>query len=197
LWNVGKELESIDVFIRLDKDKAQLERDKERRGDILKAVEPKELLPKPNPDIDKNDFFALKKEFNKMRAPEVEQESYGQYWYLLSKEILNKTQVFLGKKNIAFVNGDLTDAEFMKKIGEVLTDYQAEVVMADLTNVVDGSKKNDEVESFVQTLSLLPFQESCVIKHSAHAGFGGRSPVLSKLSIGLHEYQDRAGRERI
>lgn len=62
LWNIPKEIEGVDLVLRIDKNRSQLKRDRERRTEILEAESPNDLLPKPNVGLDKSDFAAVKKE---------------------------------------------------------------------------------------------------------------------------------------
>ena len=87
--------------------------------------------------------------------------------------------------------GNLTDDKFIGRLGDVLTDHQAEIVMADLSNVFNRSDRS-RIGGFIQTLSLLPFQEDCVIKHSSITRYTPRTRLLSNLSFGLKEYKKNA-----
>jgi hypothetical protein len=192
LWSVGKELSGVDILIRLDRDNVQLEHDKKRRQQILKASSPGDLLPQPNPTVDMQDLVQANKERYRLSSPNVEKEALDKYWYLSSDKSLQETKDFLGRDNIAFVNGDLGDNEFMGNLGRVLKEFGAKVVVAELTNVIDGPRGKDRVGGVVNALNLLPFSQECVIKHSAHSGFAGRSPLFSTISNSLEEYRKNA-----
>jgi len=193
LWNIPKELEGIDLVLRIDINETQLEYDKKRREKILNSLNLLDLLPKSNKKLNKNDVVAVRREMFRLKEPEVEKISYGPYHYLSSFGMLEKTKLFLNKNNIAFIGGDLSDLEFTQKIGDVLKKHEAQVVFADLTNVMGwfGSIGNPQKkQEYINSLQKLPFCEKSPILHSIHLGMTGRSPLLSYLCMGLNEYKD-------
>jgi hypothetical protein len=201
LWNIPRALTNIDLIISLDINKNQLDRNKTRKQEILLAKSTKELLPSPNPNIENSDIVVQAQEKRKMKAAQVEIEAYGNYHYLSSVEELRKAQEHLKKAKFAYVCGDIADKEFTSQLRVVLKSSGANIVFADLSNVsewVCGSKPDpNKRDSLINSLNLLPIDEKCPILHSRSTGQIGRSPIVSKLSLGTRDYgeslMDRTG----
>lgn len=193
LWNIPKELNNIDLIISLDVNKNQLERNKSRIQEILSTKNPQSLLPIPNNDINQDDIVAVAKERRRLKLPQIEMSSYGNYHYLSSEETLQKTQDYLKQAKIAYVCGDISDREFTAKFGNILKNSGGNIVFADFSNIsewVCGSKLNQaKKETFINTLTLIPIDKTCPILHSRSAGRVGRSPIYSQLSVGITSYE--------
>lgn len=194
LWNIPKELEGIDLVISLDINPNQLQRNRQKRLEILSATSPEDLLPKPNLVVDKNNIFKVIHERNRMLATKTEKDSYLSYHYLFSEKKLRQTQEFLEKENMAFVGGDLSDPNLTETLGTILSNHQARIVFSDFSNVMEwvagspGHVIEDNKISFFESLKKLPFTENCPILHSHSIGRVGRSPIVAQLSFGLNDY---------
>jgi hypothetical protein len=192
LWNIPKQLSNIDLIISLDINKNQLGRNKSRREEILLAESPNDLLPVPNINIDNSDIVARAKERRKIEAPHIEMTSYANYHYLSSEVELQKSKDYLRKAKIAYVCGDISDKSFTTQFGNILNSKGANIVFAGFSNVSEwlcGSKPDStKRDDLINSLNLIPVDKKCPILHSRSIGRVGRSPILSKLSVGLESY---------
>jgi hypothetical protein len=194
LWNIPKELKDIDLVLSLDINRNQIQHNRQRRLEILSANKVEELLPKPKQEIDENDIYTVINERRKIEAPKIEQNSYLSYHYLSSEEKLHQTQDFLKKGNIAFVNGDLSNNDFTKILGNILNNHKISIVFSDFSNVMEwvagspGHISEKAKNNFLESLKNIPMTENCAILHSHSIGRVGRSPIVSQLSFGLIRY---------
>lgn len=192
IWNIPKTLDNIDLIISLDINKEQLERNKLRKQEILSAEYTQDLFPKPNQNIDNKDIVSLAQERMRLKAPHIEIDSYGDYHYLYSEETLKRTKNFLKTAKIAYVCGDISDKDFTTQFGNILHKNGVTIVFADFSNVgewVCGSHPNMlKRDTLISSLNLIPIDSKCPILHSESIGRVGRSPIYSRLSIGVKQY---------
>lgn len=189
VWSLPKEIPGIDLVLRINYNRNQITQDKQRREAILAATTVEQLLPQPSPDLNTDNITERQNEFWRLKAPKDEMECYRQYHYLSSQDQLLKTQDFLRLESIAFIGGDLTDVEFMKNLGDILREYQAEIVFEDLSNVMEWVDEKKDL--YVTSLGQLPMMRGLPILYSTHTGRTGRSPMISDLCYGLKDYQYR------
>lgn len=192
LWNIPKSLNNIDFIISLDINKKQLERNISRKQEILAAEQVQDLLPIPNHNIDNDDIIAQIQERRALEAPAIEIKSYGNYHYLSSNEELKRTKEYLKRARIAYVCGNIADNTFTTQLGNILNTNKANIIFADLTNTSEwicGSKIDfTKRDNFINSLRQLPIDIRCPILHSRSIGRIGRSPICSKLNLGLKSY---------
>lgn len=188
ILSLGKELPQIDLWIVLDKSPGLIEGMKKYCKIVSSTTGTQQL-------IDASSVFGG------IKTLDQEKESYGQYHYLANEGNLQKTQQFLEKKNIVFMNTNLLDADFMTKVGNILMSHQAKIGFANFSNVMEwvpGYEEKTSQQELQSSLSPIPFSKDCVCLCSVSRGeYGlkgkvGRSPLITTTAIGFKEYLDRA-----
>lgn len=183
MWSLGKELPQLDLVVRLDMNTTQVELDGEWAKVIERASDAEEI---------KSIISGADK-----RLSRIEMNSHGHYHYLSSNEQLERTQDFLRRRNIAYVNGNLLDERFMGEMGEVLRSGDAEIVFSDFSNAMGwmgGSRSEEARDKVASQLTLLPFDDECVFLFGVTMGRAGRAPIRADLAIGLDEYIEKSSR---
>ena len=190
ILSLGKEFPQIDLWIVLDKTPSLISNMKRYSIAVSSAANPQEILD-------------LATEFGGTQQNMLtdEGESYGQYHYLKDQESLKRTQEFLRKKKVVFMNADLLDAEFMAKVGKILKDQDAEIAFANFTNVMEwlpGYDEHTSAKRLSTSLEAVPFSEKCAILFSvSQGGFGlrgkvGRSPLNTRTAVGFLDYLEKS-----
>ena len=190
LLSLGKELPQIDTWVVLDKSPGLIEMMKKYYKTVSSATNPQQLI---DMSVDFGDA--------KQTKLDQEKESYGQYHYLENQGNLQRTQEFLAKKKIVFINGNLVDTDFMAKVGNILKSHDAEIAFANFTNVMEwipGYNEGTSRQKLQSSTEHVPFSRDCVVLFSvSQGGYGlrgkvGRSPLNTQAVIGLERYMKRA-----
>lgn len=178
LLSLGKELPQIDLWVVFDKNANLIKKMSEYCQLVLRASGPQEIT------VAAETYGGV----NNLRN---EQSSFGPYHYLGSPKELEKAKKFLLERKIVFVTGDLIDSEFMEKFGTALGQCNAEIVFANLSNVMewfDGFYEGKAQQTLDSSLAPVPFSPDCVFLFSVSLGRIGRSPLRTQVVEGLSNY---------
>lgn len=189
ILSLGKEFSQIDLWIVFDKSPGLIEMMKKYCRVTSSATSTQQLM-----DLS-SDFGATE------QILDQEKESYGQYHYLESEGNLQKTQQFLAKKKILFINANLIDTDFMTKIGDALKSHDAEIAFANFTNTMEwipGYNDRTSQQTLQSSLDPIPFAKDCICLYTVSmGGYGlrgkvGRSPLIAETAIGFKTYLEKA-----
>lgn len=188
ILSLGKELLQINLWVVFDKSPGLIEMMKKYCKVTSSATSTQQLID-------------LSSDFGGTEVLDQEKESYGQYHYLENEGNLQKTQQFLAKKKIIFINANLLDADFMTKIGNTLKSHNAEIAFANLTNTMEwipGYNDGTSQQTMQSSLDPIPFSKDCVFLYAVSmGGYGlrgkvGRSPLIAETAIGFKRYLEEA-----
>lgn len=188
ILSLGKEFPQINLWIVLDKSPGLIDIMKRYCKVVSSAANTQQLVN-------------ISSDFGGTEILDQEKESYSQYHYLENEGNLQKTQQFLAKKRVVFMNADLLDADFMAKAGNILKSHQAKIGFANLTNVMEwipGYQERISQQKLQFSLDTIPFSKNCLFLYTVSmGGFRlrgkvGRSPLNAATAIGFGEYLDKA-----
>ena len=170
----------VETALRVNINENQLAADKEWETVIQSAKNIDEIL-------------AIAEKQGQKAALEKEMRSLGHFHYLYSDENLRKTQEAMNSTEIRYVQGDLTDSNFLRAQAAALVEKGERVIFADMTNVMDWILRLQPDRGPTQTqadLTLLPFHEKCNFLYSVTPPGHrmGRSPRRNGVVSGLQNY---------